>query len=197
MRRLDCTYCHSTLLYNYDYTSIKLCTNCGHVQDISGTKHQVTPYQQHDQRAEALLNKKINVSGKVFTLTGLICYHYTEGYMNLWSAYNGENYLWLGESLGVYFILGQTEQVNVKSLIPKIELEDTFTFKEKEFEIDAYSIVKGFSIWGELPYFPFQYSEFGSVECSNEQNILIINCYDREYQESFKGVIVEKEKLGL
>ena len=49
----------------------------------------------------------------------------------------------------------------------------------------------------ELPLSKLQYLEFDSIECESDKNMLLVNSYSSLHEELIKGVIVEKEKLGL
>lgn len=189
----SCSYCQTYNLYRYTYTVSKICESCNHIVSQNATKTcDYKPLAVPKEYCLDLLNTTISLVDIQGTITGRLRYFYNEGYLNKWAFYSDNKCTWLCESMGNYFLLAQSEH---GYFADDLKVNDTITQNEVNYTVDAVYNAIGYSMQGELPDFDTNFTTFKSIECSFDNQILIIHENEQNEQVYFTGIDIEFDEI--
>lgn len=192
----QCSNCGNTLVFRYSFAAVKCCEQCGHVvstDPLSKVDYKNMPVPE--EYCMDLIHKHAMVGGNKGTITGRLRYFYEEGYLNKWPLCFDTYHTWICESLGRYFVLSASEAGMFGT---GLGVEDAVYHGGIRYTVDSIHDAHGYSLQGEMPNFDAYFFEFKSIECSCEDDLLIIHQMKDGSQIFFTGRdITYKELISI
>ncbi|HTF80289.1 MAG TPA: hypothetical protein VL947_01135 [Cytophagales bacterium] len=182
---ISCTRCGTVHVFKYSSSAVGLCTQCQYT--VSDETTNLVPYRSFPIPQEYcldLLNKEVSLGHIKGVITGKLRYFYTEGYLNKWAFCFSGQHLWLCESLGTYFLLKPSQ---VGRFASDLKPGDAVSHDQTNYTVDAIHKALGYSLEGETPHFDTYFSAFDSIECSMDNEILMIHRSNAGQEIFFTG----------